>query len=345
MRSGALAFYLALAMILAVGGGSVLAVSPTPASGTTWEPNQRVEYRWRTGDEPPPWMRTAIQSAARDSNESRASRAATLSYATDGSSSIAYTADLPTNWAVGYTVRYLPDSFTIRLRPHGYPLDWGTLRWCEFYDSPPTGCYDAEMITLHEIGHAQTLGHVNDADYPDWTDSIMHEAPKSKAKAGWNAHEYGRCDVARLQVRYQPLTPSTRYSTCLDLPTDLSLTTSSSTGAYYSTVTLTARLRIAAGADYTNLASDPVAGRRVVLQRRVPGNSSWSTIVEMDADETGRYERSVAVTATYEWRAVFGTPSNEGLNGSVSTPVAVRLTYDCPPTGSADGQVAAQAIC
>jgi hypothetical protein len=162
---------------------------------------------------------------------------------------------------------------------------------------------------------------------------------------GWNAHVYGRCDVARLQVRYQPLTPSTRYSTCLDLPTDLSMTTSSSTGAYYSTVTLTARLRVGANAAYTNLASDPVAGRPVVLQRRVPGTSSWSTIVEMDADGLGRYERSVAVTATYEWRAVFATPSNEGLNGSVSSPVVVRLTYDCAPTESADRPVTARAIC
>ena len=30
--------------------------------------------------------------------------------------------------------------------------------------SPPTGCYDAEMIALHEFGHVQTLDHPDDAD-------------------------------------------------------------------------------------------------------------------------------------------------------------------------------------
>lgn len=345
MRPSVVAVTMAVVMIVAAAGGSALAVSPTPASGSTWAPNQRIEYRWRAGDEPPAWMRTAINSAARDSNESRASRAAIFAYDGDGPAWIAYTGDLPTSWAVGYAVRYVPDYFTIRLRAQGYPLDWGTMRWCEFYDAPPTGCFNAEMITLHELGHAQTLGHVNDADYPDWTDSIMHEAPKSKAKVGWDANEYGRCDVARLQVRYQPLTPSTRYSTCLDLRTELSLTTSSSTATYYSYVTLTARLRVSSDADYPSLASDPVAGRRVILQRRVPGTTTWSTIVEMDADDLGRYERSVAVTATYEWRAFFATPSNEGLSGSASPAAIVRLTYDCAPAAARSARVVAQVPC
>lgn len=340
-------FALGLAAALSVGlfGGAAGASQPTPASGTTWAPNQRVEYRWRAGDEPPAWMKTAINAAATDNNQSRASRAAIFAQASDGAAWIAYTADLPTSWAIGYTVRYVPDYFTIRLRPNGYPLDWGTLRWCEFYDSPPTGCYDAEMITLHEFGHAQTLGHVDDLALDDWTDSIMHESPKTRAKPGWNAHEYGRCDVARLQIRYQPLTSSTPISSCLDLPTQLSLSASATSAPAYSSVTLTARLAIADDAIYPNLASDPLSDRRIVLQRRTPGSTTWSTIVEMDADGTGRYARSITVTATYEWRALYNPASGEGLTASASAPLRISLGYDCVPTAIKNGRLPMQPVC
>jgi hypothetical protein len=335
---------------IALAGSSAmptLATSPTPASGTTWNPNQRVEYRWRAGDEPPTWLRPAINRAADDSNASRDSRAAYLAYAADGDSWVGYTSDLPTNWAVGYTTRNVPHSFTVRLRPHGYPLDWGTLRWCEFYDDPPTGCYDAEMITLHEFGHAMTLGHADEADVTSWTDSIMHASPKTKAKAGWNAHEYGVCDVARLQIRYEALTASTRYSTCLDLETELSLSSSATSAPFYGQVTLTARLKISDQAIYPNLASDPLAGRRVNLQRRPAGQTAWTTVSELDSvtGDPGRYSAKVTINAVYDWRAVFNTPSSEGLRSSASQAVRVSLSYDCAPTSSPSREVAAQAIC
>jgi hypothetical protein len=321
----------ALALVFGLASTEALASTPTPASGATWSPNQRVEYRWRSGDEPPQWMRAAINAAAQDSNESRGARAAFLAPADDGAAWVAYTADIPSTYAIGYAVRYIPDYFTLRMRPHLYPLDWGTLRWCQAYDSPPTGCYDAEMIALHEFGHAQTLGHVVDEDLDAWTDSIMHVSPKSKAKAGWNQHEYGRCDVARLQIRYEPLTSWTKYSTCLDLGTELSLATSSATSGYGRPVTLTARLTIADDAVYPSLAGDPLAGRRVSLQRRVPGSTAWGTIVQMESDAFGRYTSSITVMATYEYRAVFTAPSDEGVGGSSSSPVRVSLTYDCAP--------------
>jgi hypothetical protein len=346
MKRRVLSLSVTVALLLALLATEAAASIPTPASGTTWSPNQRVEYRWRSGDEPPGWMRNAITAAAQDSNTSRDARAAVLVQADDGSSWVAYTADIPSTYAVGYTVRYAPDHFTIRMRPHLYPLDWGTLRWCQAYDSPPTGCYDAEMIALHEFGHAQTLGHVVDEDLDDWTDSIMHVSPKTKAKVGWNQHEYGRCDVARLQIRYQPLTASTKYSTCLELATDLSLSASSSTASYYASVTLTARLRVADDALYPNLAGDPVAGRRVALQRRVPGSTTWSTIVQMDADATGRYTSVITVTGTYDWRAVFTAPGDEGLSGSSSAPARISLSYDCAPqAGFNRPALPAQPIC
>lgn len=322
-------------LALTVAGGEALATPPTPANGITWSPNQRVEYRWREGDEPPPWMRSAVNAAADDSNSSRAAKAVILSPSDSGASWIGYTADLPTNWAIGYTVRNVPTSFTMRLRPQGYPLDWGTLRWCQFYDTPPTGCYDAEMIALHEFGHAQTLGHIDEIDVTDWTDTVMHESPKTKAKAGWNAHEFGRCDVARLQIRYEPLRTTTPYSTCLDLPTEMTLSASAANVSYGGTVTIAARLKVGDYSPYPNLAGEPVAGRDVTLQKRAPGSSSWTNVGDMSAllDDTGRYSKSVSLTATYDWRAVFSAPASEGLEGTVSPVVRVTVVLGCSLSG------------
>lgn len=302
---------------------------PTPASGATWNPNQKVAYRWKEDSVPPAWMKPAIHAAAADSNQSRASRAAILSYAPDAPSWIAYTPDMP-NGAIGYAVRNVPDSFKVRLIPHGHVFDWGTLHWCQFYDTPPSGCYDAEMVALHELGHVQTLGHIEDSPEPadSWLDSIMHVAVKSKAKTGWNMHEFGRCDVARLQIRYETLDTRTPYSTCLALPTTLALTTSSGSADYGTNVTLTATLSISSGAQYPNLAGDRLSGRTVQLQRRASSSDAWSTVAEMSAlsDATGRYTKSVKVTTFYEWRARFVAPADEGLTNSTSAVVRIYVS-------------------
>ena len=313
----------------------VAAASPTPASGTTWGKNQRVEYRWKDGSEPPAWAKSAMNAAATDSNQSRRAKAAIFAYDSSGPARLAYTDDLPTNWAIGYTVRDIPDAFSIRMRPHGTQLDWGTLKWCEFYNDPPNGCYDLEMVTLHEFGHAQTLGHVDEADIDSYTDTLMHESGlHSKSKLGWNQHVFGRCDVARLQIRYEPLTTSTDISTCLDLGTDLSFTPATSAIAYGNTVTMTAKLKIDSSSPYGNLASEPLTGRTVFLQRRPAGASGWTTIGEMSpvTDDTGRYVKTMTLTATYEWRALFSAPSNEGLRGSSSNVARLSVTYDCTPS-------------
>ncbi len=276
------------ALVAALNATPAAAALPTPASGVTWDRNQRVEYRWKEGSEPPAWARSAMSAAAADSNSSRKSKAAIFSYDSSGPAWLAYTDDLPTNWAIGYTVRSIPDSFTIRMRPHGTQLDWGTLRWCEFYDGePPNGCYDLEMVTLHEFGHAQTLGHVDEAQIDTYTDSLMHATGlRSKPKAGWNQHVFGRCDVARLQIRYEPLT-----------------------------------------------------GRSVVLQRRALGSTAWATIGEMSAvtDNTGRYVKTMTLTTTYDWRAVFSAPGDEGLDGAISSISRLSVTYGCTPTGIGRG--------
>jgi hypothetical protein len=317
---------------------------PTPASGVTWHPNQAVEYRWKEGAEPPAWAKSAMNAAAQDSNTSRRAKAAVFNYDAEAASWLAYTDDLPTNWAIGYTVRDIPTKFTIRMRPHGTQLDWGTLKWCEFYDGePPNGCYDLEMVTLHEFGHAQTLGHVWDADLDSYTDSVMHtEALHSKPKIGWNQHIFGRCDVARLQIRYEPLTTSTPISTCLDMSTTVTLSTTTSSTPYGSSLAFTAKLKIASDEIYPNLAGRVLTDRTVVLQRRPIGGTTWSNVTELNAvaDGTGRYVKTITLTATYDYRALFAAPSDEGLDASTSTATRVTVAadnddeYDCRPAGA-----------
>lgn len=319
-------------VILSLNGAEASATAPTPADGQVWGQNQRVTYRWHEGDEPPSWMRAAINAAANDSNDSRDAKAAVLSQSDSAASWIGYTGDIPTTWAIGYTTRNVPTSFTMRLRPQGYPLDWGTLRWCQAYDTPPTGCYDAEMIALHEFGHVQTLDHPDDADVTTWTDTVMHWAPKTKAKAGWNQHEFGRCDVARLQIRYEPLTSSTRISTCLDLNTDLSLSASLSNIASGSAVSLTARLKIVDNAMWPLLASEPLSSRSINVQRRALGSTTWSSFGQMAAlDNNGRYTKTFTPTDTYDYRVIFNSPANEGLEGDTSLVLRVTVSNgsDC----------------
>ena len=328
---------IAAAALVSVAIQPVTAAQPTPASGETWAQNQRVYFRWKSGSEPPGWAKTAMKAAAADSNASRKSKAAIFDYDPEGVSWLAYTDDLPTNWAIGYAIGHQPDSFTIRMRPHGTQLDWGTLRWCEFYVDPPNGCYDLEMVTLHEFGHAQTLSHVDESEIDSYTDSLMHASGlHSKARNGWNQHAYGRCDVARLQIRYEPLNTNTRISTCLDLRSELSLNPASTNVNEGSSLTLTARLKIDRDEVYPNLAGQPLSGRSVVLQKRPPGESGWTTVGEMSAvaDETGRYVKTVTVNATFDWRASFTAPSDEGLRSANSTPTRLSISSQCTSAGA-----------
>jgi hypothetical protein len=318
---------IALGLVLSLVTAHVgLADTPTPASGPTWAANQSVPYRWKSGIEPPNWLRPAINAAAQDSNNTRASRAAVFSYEAGATSWIGYTADIPTTYAVGYAVRNVPDSYNIRLRPHGTVLDWGTLKWCQFYDNPPNGCYDAELITLHEFGHVQTLGHVDESLGEPWLDSIMHAGPRTKAKIGWNEHRFGRCDVARLQIRYRALNASTPYSTCLSLDTSLTLSTSTTSVDYQGLVTFTANLSVSDSVSYARLQGEPLSGRTVLLQRRTPGTTSWTTHAQMAGTSTaGRYVYSITAATTYEWRARFARPDTEGLLAASSSVVKVSV--------------------
>lgn len=332
--------------LLAAGllAGSVLAHGPDPiVGGALWAQNQEVRYDWRSGQVPPDWMRAAVNAAAADSNASRASRAAHLAFDADGASRISYgePSGCGVNGLACFNRSGAPDFFTVAFRRQGYVFEWGTLRWCQAYDAPPNGCFDVENITLDEFGHVQVLGHHdNHDDGSDYLDAVVQTLSHAKPGIGWNEHDYGRCDVATLQLRYDMRSWAAPYSTCLDLDTQLALTVSDSSVPQGALVVFRASLAVVDADAYLRLGGNPVSSRTVVLQRRSIGATSWTTVAKMAPDSAaGAYAVGLTLTASAEWRASFSTPSGEGLNGDASNRITVQVggacTSGCPSGGVA----------
>jgi hypothetical protein len=321
-----------LAMVLAL----TAVVSPTTAhapdpffASGPFGQNQVLQYRWRGGAEPSSVIKTAISAAATDANASRASKAATFAYNASGSNPIGYGigATCGVNGLACFT-RNVPYGFTIWLREQGHVYDWGTLKWCQAYSSPPNGCYDAETITLDELGHVEGLDHhVNYADNSDYLDAVVQTYSRTKPYAGWNAHAFGRCDIATLQMFYDMLNTSAKYSTCLDLTTVLTLTASASVVVPGGTAGLTATLKVYDADSYRLLGGNLVSARTVTLQRRAPGATTWTTVGTMPGGSAaGTYVLNQQVWADTEYRAVFSTPTTEGINGDSSPTIRVSVS-------------------
>jgi hypothetical protein len=203
-------------------------------------------------------------------------------------------------------------------------FDWGSLRWCQAYTTWPDGCFDVENIMLDEFGHVEMLNHhSNYAGDPDYTDAVVQTVSHAKPKVGWDAHAFGRCDVAALQLQYDMQSWGSRYSTCLDLDTTLTLSASPTGVTRGGTTVLTATLKVAESTSYVRLSQNPVNLRTVVLQRRTPRQTTWSTIGTMAYGASGTYTMSVGMTSTKEFRAVFAKPADEGLQGATSGLVTV----------------------
>jgi hypothetical protein len=317
----------------------ITAHSPDPALGSeTFAQDARLEYDWRTGAVPPAAMRTAIHAAADDIGDTRASRAATFVYDTAGTNPIGYgTGTCGVNGLACFT-RNAPTGFTMWFREQGRVFDWGTLKWCQMYTTAPNGCYDVETVALDEFGHVEGLGHhVNYADERDYTDAVVQTFSRTKPREGYNMHVLGVCDVAMLQIRYDIPGASSPYSTCLDISTVMTLSRSASSVPYGGSVTFTAVLKVVTDPDYGRLSGNPVSLRSVRLQRRPPGTTTWANVATMTpTSPTGSYVLSMRLYSSAEFRAVFSTPSNEGLRADGSPVVLVTVggctSAPCPLT-------------
>lgn len=334
------------ALILGFGAlaGSTAAHSPDPAlAGGAFAQNQALKFSWRAGSVPVAAIGTAIKAAAADVTATRASKAATFTYAATGGNPIGYGlgATCGVNGIACFT-RTAPTSFTMWLREQGHVFDWGTMKWCQAYTVPPSGCYDAETIALDEFGHVEGLGHhVNYADESDYLDAVVQTYSHPKPQVGWNMHTFGRCDIATLQRVYDMLTWSSRYSTCNRLSTTLTLAAPAAI-VYGGSATITATLKVTDATAYGRLGGNPLSGRVVALQTRAPGTTTWLSAGTMTAGSTsGTYTRTLTLTADVQARAVFRDPTDEGLAGSASPGATIDVgackIAPCPmsvPAGS-----------
>ena len=326
---GLVACFAALASSIGA-GGVTLAHSPSPLFGSsTWDQDQIVGYQWWPGSVPPGWMATAIDLGAEDIGQSRNSRAATFTRVSSAESRIAYGAGNPCpSYGIACMDRTgVPDRFAgMWLRPHGWPFDWGMLRWCQALPSPANGCFDAENVALDEFGHIEIIGHhVNYADERDYLDSVVQATSRARPQTGWNAHVLGRCDVARLQLEYELPSPSGLVSTCLTLATNLSIVPSATLVAVGDSVRITGNFKVAVASAARSLSGDPLSGRTINLQRRALGSTAWATMVTLAGTGTaGSYAYSFAPASTFDYRLSFTATSAEGLLGSVSS--VVRIT-------------------
>jgi hypothetical protein len=339
-----LAFAAAVLLSLTVPFGGATAHGPDPTlSGGPFGQDQVLRFRWRAGSEPTAAIKTAIKEAAADVTASRGSHAATFTYDAAGSNPIGYGAGATcgVNGLACFT-RDAPHGFTMWLREQGHVFDWGTLKWCQAYATAPNGCYDAETITLDEFGHVEGLNHhVNYDSDSDYEDAVVQTFSRTKPSTGWNRHTFGRCDVATLQVQYDITSSAAKYSTCLDLATVLTLSTSSASIPTGGTATLTAALRIGSSSSYGRLIGNVASGRTVTLQRRAPGATTWVAVGTMPAGATaGTYVLAQRPGADTEYRAVFKTPTDEGVNGDTSPTVLVDVVVACTTTVAGDGAIA-----
>jgi hypothetical protein len=318
--SAVLAVVLAAATVV-----PTVAHGPDPIlGGGMFAQNQDLRFRWRAGAEPTSVIKTAVKAAAADATATRGAKAPTFTYDTSGANPIGYGigATCGVNGLACFT-RSAPDGFTMWLREQGHVFDWGTLKWCEAYTTPPNGCYQAETIALDEFGHVEGLDHhVNYASNDDYEDAVVQTYSRTKPSAGYDATAFGRCDVATLQMQYDVTSWTARYSTCLDLATTLDLGTTRSGNA----ITLTASLTVVDAATYVRLGGNPVSGRSVVLQRRTAGTTTWINVGTMPTGtSSGTYRLVYAIPAYTEFRAIFKASTAEGLNGDTSPTVSVSF--------------------
>jgi len=325
----------ALAVVSLAFAGTTAAHGPDPiipGSGTLWRQDQVVPFQWQTGSTPPVWMATAIDLAAGDVSESRSSRAAVFVRSASANAVVGYGGYYPCDaYGIACADRtgMTNGIFGVWFRPHGWVFDWGTLRWCQALSTPTNGCFDAENVALDELGHIEILGHhVNFSDGSDYSDAIVQATGHTRANVGWNAHAFGRCDIARLQLEYERRDPGNPVSTCLSLGSSLTLVASSTSLYAGETAAFTATLKISMSSAAVALSGDPLSDRTVSLQRRAIGSSMWATVATMPASATtdGVYNLNWSPTMTYDWRAVFTAPSSDGLIGSTSAIVRVSVS-------------------
>jgi hypothetical protein len=306
------------------------AARPTPnfAAGG-WGQDKTLPYRWRPDGIPPSWAKTPLKAAADDAHGTSFSRSPEFPARSGAANLIGYTGSLPgfcSGTAIACAGRAMPVSWAAWIRPYGTEFAWGTLRWCQ-KTSASSGCFDIRRVMLHELGHIVGLNHPSSAGFSLGSgDSIMQAITPARPQPGASRHAFGRCDVATLQELYDSTDHKTAISTCNDVATRATLTASRSSISRGSAVKLTAQLRVDSRSAYRQLSGNPLNGRSLQLKYRRAGSAdAWKALWMRSLYSQGRYEASLAPGATWEFKAVFAKPQDEGLRYSRSDIVKVKV--------------------
>lgn len=322
-----------LALGLAV--APALAATPDPAIPPAWPLDGTLTYRWAADATPPAAIRTAVGAAAASANASKRSRAPSFAYSSGAANAVSYGTANPcgVNGLACFQRNPSAGYWHLWFREDGHRYDWGTLRWCEMAGGP-SGCFEAQTITLDELGHVLGLDHhVNLPDDSDYLDAVVQTYSHARPQVGWSVRAFGRCDVATLQQTYDVASWSTPYSTCLDVPTALGLRASPASLAKGRRATFTATLQ---SSGTGRLAGNPMSGRVVVLQARTA--TGWDDLVTMSAGSAaGTYTASYAPKVTQDFRAIFRKPPAEGVRASLSDSVTVTVSCTSAPCPLAIG--------
>jgi hypothetical protein len=307
------------------------AALPTPNfPAGAWPKDKKLSFRWKSGAAPPSWARSPMKSAGDDARDTSFARSPRFPYVSDAPNAVAYTGSLPmfcSSRAIACARRAMPSFWGVWIRPYGTDFSWGTLRWCQ-KTSSGSGCFDLRRVMLHELGHIVGLDHPSNAGFTlSSSDSIMQGITPARPNAGSSRHAFGRCDVATLQELYDTPDNKTAISTCNDVATGVTLSASRSSLPLGSRVTLTAQLKVGSSSTYRQLASNPLNGRALKLKyRRAGSDDAWKTLWMRSLYSSGRYELSIAPSSSWELKAVFPTPDDEGLRYSRSAIRKVKVT-------------------
>lgn len=309
-----------------------------------WAPNRSLEYNWLASFVPPAaTMQPAISAAATDSNDSQFSNAPLYSFGND-EGLVAY-GKTGTNWSCGpqgiacFARSVSGNWFHVNFRVHGQVLTnpngtQFTVRWCDV-DPTPTNCWDVENIALDELGHVLGVGHHVNPDYADAVVQTTARQQDDSPNTGWNAHNYGLCDIGFLQLRYD-VTETAGISDCLitqgdGLNTLVTIAANPPSVSQGDPVVFTAHLGVVVSSTYYELSGNNLANRTVSLYRAPTGSSSWVLIGTMSGGGGGNYTRTVTQSGvTYQWQARFVPNSAEGLDGDNSPALTVPV-QPCPP--------------
>lgn len=214
--------------------------------------------------------------------------------------------------------------------------------WNESGDCSGKTCFDLSRALLHELIHI-TLG-VGSHDNSGESKTVMSATQPSSPATGWNRSHIMSCDEATGQLYYDLDAKTSRYADCLvevagvpasGLDTSVVTSNSSYTGCQHLPLVVNGRAQVVDNPEYLALGGNPLIGRRIYVDRRPAGTTTWQQLSSTLVDATGGNNFSVTLiseSVPFEYRFRFndddGNDSTDNLQPASDTISVSWLT--CP---------------